>query len=231
MVEEDSSSDIANVQVAVAAVLIIWTALWWVHLDEYYLKLLQPLGTFSAVVISVWIAASQPRRARQAAERAVAIAAAKASHDGLELVAERMRPRLDPSVQQAEGRTLRGWRSRATVEALKEIGLSDLPPELIPHFNRVRSGLSALTEAMDVDGWPAVREPLSRLQLRRFERYAASFTWAADGYEAMRTYIERCYEVELEAYGWRVPTQAELRARDEVRFPGIAPRRLGKLRT
>lgn len=194
------------------------------------LSSIQPLATVTGLVVSVWIAASAPGRTRRAGERVMAIAAARASFDAISLVAERLQPRLDPEVQQAEGRTLRGTRSKTTVAALSEIKLSDIPAELIPHFNRIRSGLAALTESMDKDPWPALNRPLSELQLRRFKRYGASFEWVIESYDTIRQTLALKYDEELEPWTWRVPTEAELRARDGHRFPGEKPAAIPKSR-
>ncbi len=227
---EDDGVLLAAAEFWIAVVAIIGTVSRALQLDLEAFKDLQPAATVTGLVITVWIAASAPGRTRRAGERVMAIAAARASLDAIGLVAERMRPRLDPELQQAEGRTLRGTRSKTTVAALSEIKLSDIPAELIPHFNRIRSGLAALTESMDIDAWPSPRRPLSELQLRRFRRYGASFEWVIESYEVIRQTLALKYGEELEPWTWRMPTEAELRARDEHRFPGVKPAPISKPR-
>jgi hypothetical protein len=131
---------------------------------------LQALGSILAILAGVAMANLQLRQASNDARLEKfdgARAAVSLARKTLELVADRLRVACDPVSEASHGMALREHRTTELVEALRQISVGDLPPELVVPFSTLRSNLHAVNaritqtyESEEEDGIPEHRRRL-----------------------------------------------------------------------
>jgi hypothetical protein len=133
---------------------------------------LQAVGSILAILIALAVASSETRQASTDArlekcdEARAAIALA---HKTLELVAERLMVACDPANEASHGMALREHRTNELIEAMRQISVGDLPPEVVVPFSSIRSNLHAvnarITEIYDSEDEDGIPEERRRLRL------------------------------------------------------------------
>lgn len=133
---------------------------------------LQAVGSILAILAGVAMANSQLRQASTDSRREKfegARAAVSLARKTLELVADRLRVACDPASEASHGMALREHRTTELVEALRQISVGDLPPELVVPFSTLRSNLHAvnarITETYESEEEDGIPEERRRLRL------------------------------------------------------------------
>ncbi|NIJ18416.1 hypothetical protein FHS95_000085 [Sphingomonas naasensis] len=131
---------------------------------------LQAVGSILAILIALSVANSEVRQAGADARLEKcedARAAIALAHKTLELVADRLMVACDPSNEASHGMALREHRTNELIEALRQISVGDLPPEIVVPFSSIRSNLHAVNariteiyESEEADGIPEERRRL-----------------------------------------------------------------------
>ncbi len=158
----------------------------------HYQWILTPIVAGLGIIISALVAIFVPARMAKHQKREAARAGALVAQEALGLIIDRLAIRFDPAVLPTEGPTLREYRATAAVNALMELKLADLPPSLVPHFSRLRSGLFALNSSMSTEGKDDPEEKQTadgqpRPKKQRLARYGTVFEWLIGSYEVIRT--------------------------------------------
>jgi hypothetical protein len=133
---------------------------------------LQAVGSIVAILAGVALANAQLRQASADARLEKfdgARAAVSLARKTLELVADRLRVACDPVSEASHGMALREHRTTELVEALRQVSVGDLPPELVVPFSTLRSNLHAvnarITETYESEEEDGIPEERRRLRL------------------------------------------------------------------
>jgi hypothetical protein len=159
---------------------------------------LQAVGSILAILAGIAMANSASRQASADARLEKlegARAAISLAHKTLELVADRLRVACDPLTEASHGMALREHRTTELVEALRQISVGDLPPELVVPFSTLRSNLHAvnsrITETYESEEEDGIPEERRRLRLgSALIIYNHAVTDYADLCRLLRTEVE-----------------------------------------
>jgi hypothetical protein len=161
-----SLSLLVSVAIVVAAAMHDQDGVWG-HTTAAWL---QAVGSILAILIALAVANSQLRQA--AADLRLekcdgARAAISLVHKTLELVAERLMVACDPANEASHGMALREHRTTELIDALRQISVGELPPEIVVPFSSIRSNLHAVNarvteiyESEEDEGIPEERRQL-----------------------------------------------------------------------
>lgn len=134
----------------------------WSELRLWLSPAITSVGIFTSVIAAIFI----PRHQKRLDRLSYANAAADALSEAMARIWDRLEIRLYPDSQERTGRKMRQFRSDGALATLRDFKVSELPIELVSTFGAVRTGLSALNEAMNGEEvWPPEESDINRYKV------------------------------------------------------------------